>query len=168
MSDNNLILPHEESLLRREISRSSFDVSDIHNVTIDRDLDRQELTDSEFGNNTSHHTGGFSFGFFDLGGGSISSKNDNNVRNISQKTDLVLQAGLSVMPSRDSTASLYSPRACPICLESYKEGDEIAWSHNEQCFHAFHLSCIVDWLIKHDLCPMCQVNYLNMGETAEA
>ena len=179
MSDNNLVLPHEETLLRREISRSSFDVSDLQNVLIDRDIDRHELTDSEavndssIGNNTSHHTGGLNFGIFDFGGESNSSsknnsKNDTNVRNNFQKTDLVLQAGLSVMPSRDSTASLYSPRACPICLESYKEGDEIAWSHNEQCLHAFHLSCILDWLIKHDQCPMCQVNYLNMGETAEA
>jgi len=54
----------------------------------------------------------------------------------------------------------YSPKTCPICMERYKAGDDIAWSHNEDCLHAFHVDCIVQWLMTHDHCPMCRSPYL--------
>ena len=41
-----------------------------------------------------------------------------------------------------------------------KQGDEIAWSHNEECLHAFHVNCIIEWLIDNDECPMCRSNYI--------
>ena len=59
-----------------------------------------------------------------------------------------------------STSSLSSPKSCPICMEPYKAGDEIAWSENEHCAHAFHLDCIVGWLMSNNDCPMCRHNYL--------
>jgi len=58
-------------------------------------------------------------------------------------------------------SSLYSPRSCPICYEKYKSGDEIAWSHNEKCLHAFHVKCIIEWLVDNDDCPMCRSNYVH-------
>ena len=61
-----------------------------------------------------------------------------------------------------STLSLYSPTRCPICLASYDTGEEIAWSKNEECHHAFHLECIMGWLMDHDSCPMCRLNYLDV------
>lgn len=61
--------------------------------------------------------------------------------------------------SRDSS-NLSCPQSCPICYESYKKGDSIAWSKNEKCFHAFHVDCIVEWLINHDDCPMCREKYV--------
>lgn len=57
----------------------------------------------------------------------------------------------------------YSPRSCAICWEDYKKGDDIAWSNNEKCLHAFHTRCILEWLSKNDNCPMCRSNYLNAG-----
>ena len=60
-----------------------------------------------------------------------------------------------------STSSLSSPKSCPICMESYKAGDEIAWSKNEHCVHAFHLDCIVSWLMSNNDCPMCRLDYLS-------
>ena len=59
-----------------------------------------------------------------------------------------------------STSSLYSQKECPICLETYKENDDICWSRNKNCTHAFHLDCMVDWLMIHDDCPLCRSNYL--------
>ena len=56
--------------------------------------------------------------------------------------------------------SLYSPRSCPICFEAYQKGDEIAWSRNVECYHAFHLRCILYWLLDHDTCPMCRADYI--------
>merc|ERR1712232_1174409 len=47
-----------------------------------------------------------------------------------------------------SGGTSHSVQFCNICLEEYKIGDEIAWSKNELCHHAFHKSCIIEWLIK--------------------
>jgi hypothetical protein len=51
---------------------------------------------------------------------------------------------------------------CAICLVEYEAGDEISWSHNKSCTHAFHRECIIDWLISHDECPCCRHNYLSL------
>ncbi len=59
-----------------------------------------------------------------------------------------------------AVVSLYSPKSCPICLEEYKVDDDIVWSKNDQCPHAFHLDCILDWLMDHDQCPLCRGEYL--------
>lgn len=49
---------------------------------------------------------------------------------------------------------------CPICLENYKEGDNVCMSRNEKCSHVFHLSCIKGWLMTCNSCPMCRTDYL--------
>jgi hypothetical protein len=53
---------------------------------------------------------------------------------------------------------------CAICLVEYEAGDEISWSHNKSCTHAFHRDCIIDWLVSHDECPCCRHNYLSLGD----
>ena len=59
-------------------------------------------------------------------------------------------------------SSLYSPKVCPICCEEYKKGDDIAWSKNENCYHAYHVDCIMEWLKEHDNCPMCREKYIDV------
>ena len=49
---------------------------------------------------------------------------------------------------------------CAICLQDLEDGDEICWSHNPECFHAFHSKCIESWLIQKDECPCCRKNYM--------
>jgi len=61
--------------------------------------------------------------------------------------------------------SLYCPKTCAICLEKYKAGDEICWSKNKYCPHAFHLDCMTEWLMKSDDCPMCRENYLEDSDS---
>ena len=53
---------------------------------------------------------------------------------------------------------------CSICLQKYKVGDDICWSQNESCEHAFHMECLTPWLMKHDNCPLCRENYLEVTE----
>ena len=65
----------------------------------------------------------------------------------------------------ESTSSLYSPKVCPICMETYKVGEEIAWSKNEDCCHAFHLDCISEWLMDNDDCPMCRRAFLEVDNS---
>jgi len=51
---------------------------------------------------------------------------------------------------------VYSLKNCPICCETYVNGDDVAWSRNEHCWHAYHTDCILEWLLKHDDCPICR------------
>ncbi|GFH56530.1 hypothetical protein CTEN210_13006 [Chaetoceros tenuissimus] len=55
---------------------------------------------------------------------------------------------------------LCNQKECSICGDEYKSGDKIAWSRNEQCFHLFHIECIVPWLMNHSDCPMCRNDFL--------
>jgi hypothetical protein len=52
---------------------------------------------------------------------------------------------------------------CAICLVEYQDGDEISWSHNSSCGHAFHRDCIIEWLLAKDECPYCRRNYLRFS-----
>ncbi|KAI4996997.1 hypothetical protein ZWY2020_052339 [Hordeum vulgare] len=42
---------------------------------------------------------------------------------------------------------------CVVCLETFKEGDDIS---KLPCSHGFHKSCISDWLRVSCLCPQCR------------
>jgi len=49
---------------------------------------------------------------------------------------------------------------CSICLEDFKIGDDICWSPNGHCTHAFHKACIVEWLMNRNQCPCCRTPYM--------
>lgn len=55
---------------------------------------------------------------------------------------------------------MHYPKLCSICVEEYKEGDDIAWSKNEICSHVYHTDCIVAWLMNHSDCPLCRNDFL--------
>ena len=42
---------------------------------------------------------------------------------------------------------------CTICLETFKEGDEL---RSIPCNHSFHSHCINTWLSNHNSCPNCR------------
>ena len=53
---------------------------------------------------------------------------------------------------------------CAICLEPYKENDDVSYSRHQNCSHAFHTSCIQSWLadeFRND-CPCCRGPYVHM------
>ncbi len=93
-----------------------------------------------------------------------SSSHHNNSRRQKRHKDMNNHSMRSIRRAMkvktDSIFSLYSPKICPICMESYHTGEEIAWSTNEDCPHAFHLDCIMGWLIDHSTCPMCRNEYI--------
>ena len=96
---------------------------------------------------------------------SISSENMNNesMRSIRQSMISVKVQGKGNSSStRPMILRNYYISDCPICFESYHAGEEIAWSKNEQCQHAFHLNCIMGWLLDNDECPMCRAKYFNI------
>merc|ERR1739844_169023 len=56
----------------------------------------------------------------------------NNINHTSRRKSNIYLASLRLSQKSLSVRSaLYSPKSCPVCLDEYKVGDEIAWSKNE-------------------------------------
>lgn len=61
------------------------------------------------------------------------------------------------------------PNCCAICLGDYDVGDQVVWSSNQECPHAFHQECILDWLIKMQPatpCPCCRQEFTDWQQVA--
>lgn len=48
---------------------------------------------------------------------------------------------------------------CAICLVEFNAEDKVITL--PKCEHTFHSECVVDWLKKKPLCPMCRGNVIN-------
>jgi hypothetical protein len=59
----------------------------------------------------------------------------------------------ALVPSEPATRLV--PSVCAICLSHYQLGDEVVWSSNPACEHAFHFTCVERWLSKQRDCPLC-------------
>lgn len=62
---------------------------------------------------------------------------------------------------RSDTTDVDADR-CAICLDRFKDGDEICTSQNKSCSHEFHRKCIFKWLLENEDCPCCRRNYLSL------
>jgi hypothetical protein len=49
---------------------------------------------------------------------------------------------------------------CSICLTDFEDEQDVCTSKNIDCKHVFHLSCMMEWLMHHDECPLCRHDYL--------
>ncbi|CAJ1952847.1 unnamed protein product [Cylindrotheca closterium] len=48
---------------------------------------------------------------------------------------------------------------CCICMEKYCQGEHICTPMTtDDCKHVFHKACLLEWLQRHDHCPLCRVN----------
>jgi hypothetical protein len=65
----------------------------------------------------------------------------------------------STLSSGESTAD---HNVCPICLGAYKEGSMLFTS--KHCAHIFHGDCILEWLTKHEDCPVCRAQMVTEEE----
>jgi hypothetical protein len=54
---------------------------------------------------------------------------------------------------------------CTICLERYQAGETIATAKTDACIHIFHQECIMEWLKKHDKCPLCRTNIVGTNHS---
>ena len=53
-----------------------------------------------------------------------------------------------------------SVRRCAICLAPFEDHERVCESNNLVCQHLFHEACMISWLEKHSLCPVCRQPYL--------
>jgi hypothetical protein len=49
---------------------------------------------------------------------------------------------------------------CNICLNEFQEGDQVSDALNPECRHFFHTECVVDWLLRNRICPICRRDFL--------
>ena len=138
-----LVLPHEESLSLRQSNRNRASSASSENK------EEPSSLFSQISANTDEETGG----------GIMNKKDDVYVASLRSVRDSM---GISVRDVGVDEDSLYSPRCCPICCEDYQKGDAIAWSRNEECHHAFHVDCVLQWLMDNDDCPMCRAQYIDL------
>ena len=61
------------------------------------------------------------------------------------------------------------PICCAICLDVYGVGDSVVWASNDECSHAFHQNCVIEYLAKLNCiempCPCCQKKVCNLSES---
>lgn len=69
---------------------------------------------------------------------------------------------------------LYGCSCCAICLEGYEAGETVIWSPLEHCKHAYHGSCMVDYIVAKDLsegsdveCPTCRECFVVLPSNVE-
>lgn len=57
--------------------------------------------------------------------------------------------------TRFNAANYNQEEACSICLEDFKEEDEVI---TLPCsgHHIFHSQCILEWLPRNNACPLCK------------
>lgn len=96
-----------------------------------------------------------------LASSNLNDKDEDDSTYQSSCTDISL-----ITSAEESTANMTTERtseqpvSCDICLMDYEVGDEICWSPNKECIHAFHKDCILDWLLRNSKCPECRREYL--------
>lgn len=61
------------------------------------------------------------------------------------------------------------PASCAICLCGYEPGDDVTYSPNVACQHAFHTECIKAWMVKKEqpLCPCCRQEFCTLAPVGE-
>jgi hypothetical protein len=84
-----------------------------------------------------------------------SDDDDSSQENILTRT--LASAGKSF---RDLLGSNISKRECTICLAEYQPTETVSWAKSKECSHVFHHDCLIQWLEKHNECPLCRIDIL--------
>mmetsp|Transcript_18025 Transcript_18025/g.26676 ORF Transcript_18025/g.26676 Transcript_18025/m.26676 type:complete len:451 (-) Transcript_18025:65-1417(-) len=79
------------------------------------------------------------------------------------------ESGLLVIPAKNGDRRV--PNNCAVCLGAYEIGDDVVWSENASCMHAFHEECVTEWLLKMqdgNPCPCCRSVFVDMEQIKPA
>ena len=68
-----------------------------------------------------------------------------------------------VLSARTTRALACEVETCPICLEGYMPGDEVACM---PCLHKLHWRCLYVWLERANTCPTCRWSLSSEGTDA--
>eukprot|EP00978_Attheya_sp_CCMP212_P016629 scaffold43737_cov44-Attheya_sp.AAC.1 len=90
--------------------------------------------------------------------GQTNSAGDQSLASQNASGSLVLTCGRSI------------PNCCAVCLSAYEVDDNVVWSCNPMCQHAFHQECVLEWLIKMQdgtPCPCCRQEFTDLASQEE-
>ncbi len=93
-------------------------------------------------------------------------------------TEMATGDGFLVL-KRETQESIVVQNCCAVCLSRYEVGDEVVWSPNSACQHAFHKECILEWLVKMykqrrlqaaecNPCPCCRQEFATLDSPPDA
>ena len=84
--------------------------------------------------------------------------------------DFTEDNGLVRLPPDAVNANRTVHGVCAICLGPYAEGEQVSWSPQVNCQHAFHTDCIIPWLAKKNdpKCPVCRQEFCSTAAVDEA
>jgi hypothetical protein len=63
--------------------------------------------------------------------------------------------------STPSSRGSENTHECPICLSAFAVGDHVLAL---PCLHVFHCDCVVPWLRRSKLCPVCKRDVAELAE----
>ena len=69
--------------------------------------------------------------------------------------DVVPQPTFISLPLPTVVSSVYVGNDCPICLDTFVEGDEVIVL---SCGHTYHPTCIETWSRTGNVCPLCRTS----------
>ena len=84
--------------------------------------------------------------------GNMNFVNINN-ENLGNGVDPAILNNLPSSKLKDISNLDDDKKNCIICLEDFRNGDEVIFL---PCLHIFHKNCILEWLRNHDDCPVCK------------
>ena len=83
-----------------------------------------------------------------MGMGNIDFNNMNN-ENMGNGVEPTILNNLDTAKLKDVSKLEDDKKNCIICMEDFKNGDEVIYL---PCLHVFHNTCILEWLKRHDDC----------------
>lgn len=94
---------------------------------------------------------------------------ERTVQNISSvpKEDMERKKGSGGSDLSARSTAPQTKAQCSICLGNYEPGNIVYWSKKDGCSHVFHDDCILEWLMKHNDCPLCRRNLLSADGTED-
>ena len=87
-----------------------------------------------------------------MGMGNIDFNNMNN-ENMGNGVEPTILNNLETTKLKDISKLEDDKKNCIICMEDFMNGDEVIYL---PCLHVFHNTCILEWLKRHDDCPVCK------------
>ena len=153
----NIYLPHEKTLSERSSKMNA----------ITNESDEEKMDGSLSLHSVELKTEKESAGRDEFQANNLSHKYETKKSNIELSFREWRSTHHGIDDSVSVDSSIYNPRSCAICMAKYEHNDDICWSKNEKCYHAFHLNCVIPWLMKHNECPMCRRHFLKSHDDVE-